>query len=263
VTLDGQAASDRDRIIEAVDGVMRARGIEARELPSQPQGLPEFEYPAVLIFIDEVHLVPRRSQEGLLTLTDPEKRFVRLSDRICRFPKATYIAATTRPQEIDSALTTRFRPEVRLDDYTEDEIATMVGIRFPDIPPDVRLALARFGQLVPRVALRLAADLTRRRHVSLNREKTWEDHLGDLRRADRLDPQGLGRLHYAVLEILASQRRPIGLDQLLNLTGEVDRQRVEQEVLTGLQRMGMVEVRSNGRVITDKGRNYLRTNTRP
>ena len=263
IHLDGRSASTREAIIDAVDNVMRARETVPEPLPEQPQGIPEFEYPALLLFIDEVHLVPRRAQEGLLTLTEPDERSVRLSNRICRFPKATFVAATTRPHDVDAALKTRFSPEVHLDEYTENEVAKMIELRFPEIPLEVRLMLARLGQNAPRIALRLSRDLETRRRVSLDRSKTWESHLDDLRRSEHMDAAGLTRTHYSVLAALETRRGGMGLDQLLPLLKEVDKQRIEEEILPGLQRLGLIEVGRGGRAITQAGREYFAKHPAP
>src|SRR5256885_10296906 len=52
-------------------------------------------FPYTTLFRSEIHLVRGKAQEGLLTLTEPRERYVRLSNRICRFPRATFVAATT------------------------------------------------------------------------------------------------------------------------------------------------------------------------
>ncbi len=258
VALDGHAVPDREALVGAIDAALAVARHPARPLPDGPQGLPELEYPPVVIFLDEVHLIPRRVQESLLTLTEPDGRFVRLGNRICRFPYATFVAATTRPEAVDRALRSRFTPEVHLLDPTADEVARIVRDRSPQLPEAVALRIARLSQNVPRVALRLAQELERRREVSLQRGRSWDDHLKDLQKAEGLDDLGFGARHRRVLELLAAQERPIGLDALQNLLEESDREFIEREVLAGLQRAGFVTAQATGRTLTDAGREYLR-----
>lgn len=263
VLLDGQSVSDRDTLIEAVGSTLRAQGTPPRTLEARSQGMTEYEYPPVLVFIDEVQLVPRRTQEALLTLTEPDTRFVRLDSGIHRFPYATFVAATTRPQAVDRALRSRFSPEVHLNDYTREEVAEIVARRYPQMPKEICARLATLGQLIPRVALRLAHDLAARQKVSLDRERALSDHLADLERSEELDALGFGPVHRKVLSLLKAQDGPVGLDTLLNLLGESDRLYVEREILAGLQRAGLVSVQTTGRTLTPEGVRYLESASSP
>jgi len=258
VVLDGHATPDRESLVAAMDSTLAAVGRSRKKLAQAAQGLPEYEYPPMVIFLDEVHLIPRKTQESLLTMTDPDGRYVRLTDCICRFPAATFVGATTRPEALDRALRTRFGPEIHLLDYTEEEVSRIIQGRFPNIPQPITLRLARLSQRIPRVAIRLSQDLLRRQQVSLDSNATWESHLAELQKAEGLDDLGLGPLHRRLLSLLAAQGGPVGLETLQNLLGESDRQYVEREILTGLQRAGFVTVQPSGRVITDEGKEYLK-----
>lgn len=257
VVLDGQGVADRETLVSAIDASLRAAGLRRKTLPQAPQGITEYEYPPVLVFLDELQLVPRKTQESLLTLTDPETRYVRLDDGIYHFPFATFVAATTRPQSVDSALRSRFSPEIHLLDYSQGEVAQIIASRYPDFPMDICQRLATLGQLIPRVALRLARDLQTRQKVSLEKNKSLMEHLRELEAAEGLDDRGFGPLHGKVLRILQAQNGPVGLEQLLNILGERDRLYVEREVLAGLQRAGFLITLPTGRAITPEGTAYL------
>ena len=150
VSLDGRGLASRERLFELIDGRLRDNGQQATRIGTQYQR-PELEYPPLVVFVDEVHLVPRPVQESLLTALEPRDRSVLLSDRVARLPQVTFLFATTRPSDVDMAFRTRCT-EIPLQDYTEEEVAAIVGLEHPDWPEPLRRRIARYGRLVPRIA---------------------------------------------------------------------------------------------------------------
>lgn len=256
--------SDKD-LIEQVDNAFRAAKLRPKKLSAGSQGLPEFEYPPCLIFIDEIHLVKGRAQESLLTLTEPNERYVRLRDRICRFPRATFISATTRASEVDKALRTRFGNPVHLEDYMAHEISTMISLKssaWAAWPDSVREGIAKLSRCIPREAERLANKLERKLRVS--REALGpEQALERLRVEEGLDRNGLDRLCWDVLRKLAAQAGPRGKETLANILGVADERKLTEELIPALEALGLIEQVSGGQRITDKGRNYLRNESPP
>jgi Holliday junction resolvasome RuvABC ATP-dependent DNA helicase subunit len=252
-------------LIEQVDNAFRAGGKQPRVTPRGSQGVPEHEYAECLIFIDEIHLVKGRAQEGLLTLTEPNDRYVRLRDRICRFPRATYVAATTRDSEIDRALRTRFGNPIHLNDYKVEEVATMLRVK-RDIwaawPEEIRMGLAKLSRCIPREAERMAQKLGRK--LSVSRERvSLEVALERLRVEEGLDRNGLDQVCWAALRLLAKQARPLGRETLAQQMGVVDEDKLVSEIIPSLRYLGLVEQVAGGQVITDRGRNYLRNEAPP
>jgi Holliday junction resolvasome RuvABC ATP-dependent DNA helicase subunit len=265
VKLVGTNVRSEADLIEQVDNAFRAAGKPPRVTPSGPQGVPEHEYAECLIFIDEIHLVKGRAQEGLLTLTEPNDRYVRLRDRICRFPRATYVAATTRDSEIDKALRTRFGNPIHLNDYKVEEVATMLRVKkdtWATWPEEIRTGLAKLARCIPREAERMAKKLERKMAVS-------REHVGlaaaleKLRIEEGLDRNGLDQVCWGALRLLAKQARPLGREALAQQMGIVDEDKLVSEIIPSLRTLGLVEQVAGGQAITDRGRNYLRNEAAP
>jgi Holliday junction resolvasome RuvABC ATP-dependent DNA helicase subunit len=265
VKLVGTNIRSEADLVKQVDNAFQVAGKKPTTTAMGSQGLPEHEYPECLIFIDEIHLVKGRAQEGLLTLTEPKDRYIRLTDRICRFPKATYMAATTRDSEIDQALRTRFGNPIHLSDYSVSEVARMLAVKRDDWsawPETIREGIARLSRCVPREAERLAQKLDRK--IAVSRERlSVEAALEKLRLEEGLDRNGLDHVRWEMLRHLAKQNRAVGRETLAKQLGITDEEKMVSEVIPNLQSLGLVAQVQGGQVITDRGRNYLRNEAPP
>ena len=157
VSLDGRGLVGRERLFELIDDRLRDYGLHAHQIGTQYQR-PQLQYPPLVVFVDEVHLVPKLVQESLLTALEPKDRSVLLEDKLALLPQVTFLFATTRPSNVDLAFRTRCT-EVLLQDYTEEEVATIVGLEHRDWPEPLRRRIARYGRLVPRISLEIAREL--------------------------------------------------------------------------------------------------------
>ncbi len=256
VSLDGRGLVNRERLFQLIDGRLRDHGQQAIRIGTQYQ-LPEFEYPPLVVFVDEVHLVPRLVQESLLTALEPSDRSVLLSDRVARLPQVTFLFATTRPSDVDMAFRTRCT-EIPLQDYTEEEVATIVGLDHPYWPEPLRRRIARYGRLVPRIAQEFARELADEALVSEQQDRDLASHLDEVRRTRLVDENGLGRIDIDYLELLEREGRPLGERNILTTLGNIDKDRFLEEVEPLLvARMRLVRRTGRGREITPEGRRYL------
>lgn len=256
VSLDGRGLANRERLFELIDGRLRDDGQQATRVGTQYQR-PELEYPPLVVFVDEVHLVPRSVQESLLTALEPQDRSVLLSDRVARLPQVTFLFATTRPSDVDMAFRTRCT-EIPLQDYTEEEVAAIVGLAHPDWPEPLRRRIARYGRLVPRIALEFARELADEALVSEHQDRDLADHLDEVRRTRLVDENGLGPIDMEYLELLDRESRPLGERNILTMLGNIDKDRFLEEVEPLLVvRMKLVRRTGRGREITPEGRRYL------
>ena len=256
VSLDGRALRSRERLFELIDGKLLDEGQQANQVGTQYQK-PVLEYPPLVVFIDEVHLVPKTVQESLLTALEPKDRSVLLNDCVARIPSATFLFATTRPSEVDAAFRTRCT-EIPLQDYTEEEVATIVGLEHPGWDEQLRRQVARYGRLVPRLALELARDLSDEALVSEYQDREMAQHLEEVRRTRLIDDNGLGPADMEYLDLLEREARPLGETNILTMLPSIDKDRVLEEVEPLLvARMKLVRRTSKGREITEEGRRYL------
>lgn len=117
------------------------------------------DYPPLIVFIDEVHLIAKGLQEALLTMLEAADRTVVLSKQVALMGKTTFLFATTRVSDVDAAFVTRC-DEVQLREYTEDEVAKILAHKNPhNWSGEIYHQLARLGRCVPRVAMQLAEAL--------------------------------------------------------------------------------------------------------
>lgn len=258
IKLDGRSVSNREKLFELVNGELRTSNLAVPQI-GQQVGLPVLEYPPLVIFIDEVHLVPRALQEALLTMLEATDRTVVLSDHVARVRHATFLFATTRVSDVDAAFSSRC-DEIQLREYTEEEVAHILRWKVPHDkwPNTVYQAVARLGRCVPRIAIQLAEALETAVLVS-EQEKPLEKHLEDVRRAREIDEKGLTRMDFEYLTILERASGPVGEQNILNLMRTVDKDRILNEVEPFLVRLGFIKHGPRGRELTSEGREYLLT----
>ncbi len=256
VKLDGRGVSSREKLFELANGELRTHNLAPAQV-GQQVGLPVLEYPPLIIFIDEVHLVPRGLQEALLTMLEAADRTVVLSDHVARVQHATFLFATTRVSDVDAAFASRC-DEIQLREYTELEVARILRWKVPhaDWSDSVYQAVARLGRCVPRIAIQLAEALETAVLVS-EQEKPLSDHLDDVRRAREIDDRGLTRMDFEYLSILERAGGPVGEQNILNLMRTVDKDRVLNDVEPFLVRLGFIKHGPRGRELTSEGREYL------
>lgn len=256
VSLDGRGLVSRERLFGLIDDRLQDYSQQAKQVGTKYQR-PELEYPPLVVFVDEVHLVPRSVQESLLTALEPKDRSVLLNDRVARLPQITFLFATTRPSDVDMAFRTRCT-EIPLQDYTEEEVAAIVGLENPDWPEPLRRRIARYGRLVPRIALEFARELDDEILVSEHPERNLGDHLEEVRRTRLVDKFGLGPIDIEYLELLEQEGKPLGERNILTMLGNIDKERFLEEVEPLLvARLKLVRRTGRGREITSAGRHYL------
>jgi DNA phosphorothioation-dependent restriction protein DptH len=256
IKLDGRGVSSRDKLFEMVNGELRTNNFSTSQV-GQQVGLPVLEYPPLIIFIDEVHLVPRGLQEALLTMLEAADRTVVLSDHVARVQQATFLFATTRVSDVDAAFASRC-DEIQLREYTEAQVARILQwkVSHRDWPESLYQAVARLGRCVPRIAIQLAEALETAVLVS-EQEKPLSEHLDDVRHAREIDENGLTRMDFEYLAILERAGGPVGEQNILNLMRTVDKDRILNDVEPFLVRLGFIKHGPRGRELTGEGREYL------
>jgi len=256
IKLDGRGVSSRDKLFELVNGELSTNTLTASQV-GQQLGLPVLEYPPLIIFIDEIHLVPRALQEALLTMLEASDRTVVLSDHVAQVQRATFLFATTRMSDVDAAFASRC-DEIQLREYTQEEVARILQWKVPhgEWPDTVYQTIARLGRCAPRIAIQLAEALETAVLVS-EREEPLLEHLDDVRRAREIDEKGLTRMDFEYLAILERAGGPVGEHNILNLKRTVDKDRVLNEIEPFLVRLDFIKHGPRGRELTNQGREYI------
>jgi Holliday junction DNA helicase RuvB len=216
--------------------------------------------PGDVLFVDEVHRLPRAVEEVLYPAMEdfqidvvlgkgPGARSLRLD-----LPRFTLVGATTRTGLITSPLRDRFGFAARLDLYEAAELERIVtrsaGILGVEVDPEGAAVLARRSRGTPRIANRL-----------LRRVRDYAEVKGDGRidaatavRALELfevDALGLDKLDLALLGVLCRRfaGTPVGLTTLAVSLGE-EPDTIEDVTEPFLLQLGFLQRTPRGRVAT-------------
>lgn len=217
--------------------------------------------PGDVLFIDEIHRLPRAIEEVLYSAMEdfcldivvgkgPEARSIRLD-----LPPFTLVGATTRAGALSAPLRDRFGVMLRLEYYDEESLASIVvrtGELFQvDIEEHAAYEIARRSRGTPRIANRL-----------LKRVRDYAQVLGDgtvsVGLADQalgllqVDPRGLDHIDQKIVQSMIERFRggPVGLDALAASIGE-ERITIEDVYEPYLMQIGFIQRTPRGRIVTD------------
>jgi len=223
--------------------------------------------PRDILFIDEIHRLPRTIEEvlypamesGVLNIIigkGPSARTIELP-----LPPFTLIAATTRIAGLSAPLRSRFSGGTfRLEFYTEEEIARIVRrsatILDVETEDDAIIEIARRSRATPRTAnylLKRARDFAQLRRSPLTRKIVGEA-LGML----EVDELGLVPLDRALLVALIERfgGGPVGVSALAAALSE-EPNTISDVHEPYLLRLGLIERTPRGRVATLRTYNHL------
>ena len=223
--------------------------------------------PNTVLFIDEIHQLSSKIEELLYPALEsghldivlgkgPSARTVELA-----LPPFTLVGATTRMAQLSSPLRSRFGGGVyQLDFYSDEDVrailarsANVLGLSVPDSVVEMVAARSR---ATPRVANAL---LKRVRDYSEVHEKEISPEVcDDACKLFGIDDLGLTKDDRRYLETLEKNFKggPAGIRALSSALHE-DPDTVENVYEPYLLRLGFIERSPRGRVITQKGKEYL------
>jgi holliday junction DNA helicase RuvB len=223
--------------------------------------------PGDVLFIDEVHRLPRAVEEvlypamedfqlDLLVGKGPTARSIRLD-----LPRFTLVGATTRTGLLTSPLRDRFGFVARLDLYGADELEQIVsrsaGILGVPVDQGGARAIAERSRGTPRIAnrlLRRVRDFVEVRADGFVTKELATEGL-DLFGVDRL---GLDKVDRAILDTLCRRfsGRPVGLTTLAQCVGE-ETDTIEDAYEPFLLQQGLVQRTPRGRTATQRAFAHL------
>ncbi|WP_106497035.1 Holliday junction branch migration DNA helicase RuvB [Lentibacillus sp. Marseille-P4043] len=218
--------------------------------------------PGDVLFIDEVHRLPRSVEEVLYAAmedffidivigTGPSARSVRID-----LPPFTLVGATTRAGLLSAPLRDRFGVLSRLEYYDADALCSIVErtaeIFQTTITKDAAVEVARRSRGTPRIANRLLKrirDISQvKGEVAISLETT-ELALQML----QVDDVGLDHIDHKLLKgiIEGFQGGPVGLDTIAATIGE-ESQTIEDVYEPYLLQIGFIQRTPRGRIVTPK-----------
>ena len=215
-----------------------------------------------VVFLDEVHALPRPMLDALLEVMAEGRFSLVLSDGVrarhvtLRLPRFTLVAATTDEGAIPPALRSRFGLREILVHYRDGELADLVRKAAPKVGAEATeegaLRLAQASRGTPREALRL-----------LDRVMDTAPVTGTLRLDEacvertlaRLgyDEDGLDLLEQRYLEALRESPTPVPLSRLARVLGTTPQTLIEH-VEPWLFRCGLVRLTPGGRTAAPRAR---------
>jgi len=217
--------------------------------------------PGDVLFIDEIHRLPRQIEEVLYPAMEdfcldivigkgPSARSVRLD-----LPPFTLVGATTRAGSLSAPLRDRFGVLSRLEYYKEDQLKNIV-LRTADlfetkIDEQSAAEIARRARGTPRIANRLLRRVRDFAQVKGNGEidlALARESL-ELLQVDKL---GLDHIDHKLLKGIIEKFRggPVGLDTIAASIGE-ESETIEDVYEPYLLQIGFLQRTPRGRVVTD------------
>jgi Holliday junction DNA helicase RuvB len=213
-----------------------------------------------VLFIDEVHRLPRIVEEALYPAMEdfrfdvvigkgPSARTIRLD-----VPRFTLVGATTRTGLITGPLRDRFGFVARLDYYEADDLATILRraatILGVDLDPDGADEISRRARGTPRIANRLLKRVRDYAEVRADGRVSADTARAALTLFE-VDELGLDKVDRAILHALCTTfaGRAVGLGTLAVAVGEAT-ESVEDVYEPFLMQCGLIERTPRGRVAT-------------
>lgn len=223
--------------------------------------------PGSILFIDEIHQLSRKIEELLYPALEsghldivlgkgPSARTVEL-----QLPPFTLVGATTRVAQISGPLRSRFGGGVyQLDFYSDEDLRAIIArsAQLLGLSPssDVVEKIASRSRATPRVANALLKRV--RDFAEVHEKELTADVTDEAAQLFGIDSLGLTKDDRRYLETLRDGFKggPAGIRALASALHE-DPDTVENVYEPYLLRLGFIERSLRGRVLTEKGKEYI------
>ncbi|GMR03007.1 MAG: Holliday junction branch migration DNA helicase RuvB [Acidimicrobiia bacterium] len=223
--------------------------------------------PGDVLFIDEIHRLPRQVEEILYPAMEdgqldivvgkgPAARSIKID-----LPSFTLVGATTRVGRVAPPLRDRFGYVARLDYYGSDDLAAIVrrsaSLLETSVTDDGCHAIARRSRGTPRIANRLLRRV--RDYASVRGDGTADGDTADAAlEVFEVDQAGLDKVDRSILEAVIGKfgGGPVGLSTLAIAVGE-DPETVEDAYEPFLIIEGFLQRTPRGRIATERAYIHL------
>ncbi len=224
--------------------------------------------PGDILFIDEIHRLPRVVEEVLYSAMEDFKLSLMINkDTNARslnipLPPFTLIGATTRAGDLSSPLRERFGITAKLNFYTIEEMTSIVlrsaKVFRVTIEQKAAHEIAVRSRGTPRIANRLLKRVRDFANYQQKDDITLDDALRALK-ALKVDEIGLDDVDVKYLKTLIERFNggPVGLEVLANAIGE-EIMNLEDVYEPYLLQIGFIDRTSRGRVATKKAYEHLK-----
>lgn len=223
--------------------------------------------PGDVLFIDEIHRLPRVVEEVLYTAMEDFYVDIMVGEGTDTSPvrlelnNFTLVGATTKAGSVSAPLRDRFGSVYRLELYSIDTLVDIIKraakIMEIKITNDGAVEIAKRSRGTPRIAIRLLKRLLDFAVVA--NLKTIDKRLANKAfSALEIDECGLDSNDIRILKAIHFNfnNGPVGVETLSSFTGE-DTVTIEDVCEPFLMQQGLISKTPRGRVITEKGINYI------
>lgn len=224
--------------------------------------------PGSVLFIDEIHRLPKIVEETLYSAMEDFKLNVVIQKETTSqsisldLPPFTLIGATTRAGDLSSPLRSRFGIFEKLNYYTKNELKNIVkrtANYFDCVIDDVSaLEIAKRSRGTPRIANRIFRRVRDFANYK-NRNAIIIDDAMKALKALKIDSLGLDEVDINYLVTLKDRFMggPVGLETIASAIGE-EVSNLDEVYEPYLLKIGFINRTQKGRILTKKGQNYLK-----
>ncbi len=246
----------------------RISSAPALERPRDIVGLLVNLQPRDLLFIDEIHRLPRVAEELLYSAMEDRRLDLNVGKgtasrlRSLELPSFTLVGATTRAGSLSSPLRDRFGLTQRLQFYELAELQAIVKrtslLLDLSINDDACLEIARRCRGTPRIANRLLKRVRDFATVKGESDQIDSFLVHEALELHRVDNRGLDDSDRRLLTLLIDSYGggPVGLETLAAALGE-DSVTLESIIEPFLLQVGFLQRTPRGRVVTAAGRLHV------
>lgn len=227
--------------------------------PGHLHGLMMLAEPSDVIFVDEIHELPPVTQTTLYRALEEGRLFLGGDRKSISLPPFTFIAATTDEYRLSKPLRDRFKIVLRLEHYSDGEIAELISqrakrLKWPLSEAAVK-GMASRGRGTPRIAIRLL-EAARRTARAEGADIITDQHLVRMCEIEGYDALGLDCLERRYLELLREAQGPLRLNVIATHLA-LPRRTIETVIESELIRLGLVSKSEDGRMLTAAGAKHL------
>ena len=255
-------------IANEMHGKIRLVSGPSIERPGDLAGILSILEPGDILFIDEIHRLPRVVEEILYSAMEDYKLVIVISKDptsassiTVDLPPFTLVGATTRAGDLSSPLRARFGISEKLNYYSIEELKGIVqrtAKYFSSTIDDVSATeIAKRSRGTPRIANRI---FRRVRDFANYEEKNVID-INDTKKALKalkIDENGLDEVDINYLQTIKNRfgGGPVGLETVASAIGE-ETSNLDEVYEPYLLKIGLIDRTQKGRILTEKGKAYL------
>ena len=218
--------------------------------------------PNDVLFIDEIHRIPRYIEEILYSAMEDFKLDIIIGGEgqsrniKIDLPPFTLVGATTRAGDLTAPLRDRFGIVSKLEFYTNEELSQIVKrsarVLGLEIDDDAAYEIAKRSRKTPRIANRLLKRVSDFALVDGNGVIDLDIVKSSLKRL-KIDESGLDStdIEYLMSIINKFNGGPVGIESIASSIGE-EATTIEDVIEPFLLQEGYVKRTSRGRIITEK-----------